>query len=155
MVWNPHTTVAAIIERDQQFLMVEETINGQQVYNQPAGHLDPNESILDAVVRETREETAWLFKPEALVGIYLWKKEDSDNKKDDADETFLRFAYCGQCSDFQPDLELDVGIVSALWLTKTQLEEKAEKLRSPLVMRCIEDYLSGKRYPLDMTHVVT
>jgi len=147
MVWKPHTTVAAIIERDDQFLMVEETVNNRRVFNQPAGHLDPDESLLEAVVRETREETAWLFTPEALVGIYQWKKEDSD-------DTFLRFAYCGQCSDFNEDQELDEDIEAALWLSRKGLEERSDQLRSPLVLRCIDDYLEGKRYPLELTHIV-
>lgn len=154
MVWKPHATVAAIIERDNQFLMVEELVHNKRVYNQPAGHLDPNESLLDAVVRETREETAWLFEPEALVGIYLWNKDQDDDIDNNPNETFLRFAYCGQCSDFNQDQKLDEGIEAALWMSKKELEERFDKLRSPLVLRCIEDYLAGFRYPLDMTHVV-
>ena len=150
MVWKPHATVAAIIERDNQFLMVEEIIENQRVYNQPAGHLDPNESLLDAAVRETREETAWLFEPSALVGVYLWKKEGPSND-DDPDASFLRFAFCGQCSDFQQNQPLDDGIETALWLSREDLLNRTEQLRSPLVMQCIDDYLAGKRYPLDVT----
>ena len=92
MTWKPHTTVAAIIERDNKFLMVEEKVQGMIVYNQPAGHLEPNESLYDAVIRETREETAWGFTPEALIGIYLWEQPDRNR-------SFMRFAFCGKCYD--------------------------------------------------------
>ena len=153
MVWKPHTTVAAIIERDNQFLMIEEMVDNQLVYNQPAGHLDPNESLLDAVVRETREETAWLFEPSALVGVYLWKK-NGQTRDDDPDASFLRFAYCGQCSDFHEDQMLDDGIENAVWLSREELLNLSDRLRSPLVMQCIDDYLAGKRYPLDITHFI-
>lgn len=153
MVWKPHTTVAAIIERDNQFLMVEEIVDNQLVYNQPAGHLDPGESLLDAVIRETREETAWLFEPSALVGIYLWKKK-SISEEGESDSSYLRFAYCGQCSDFQENLPLDEGIESAIWLSRDELLSRKEQLRSPLVMRCIDDYLAGRRFPLDIASSV-
>ena len=133
--------------------MVEETAGNRLVYNQPAGHLDPNESLLDAVVRETREETAWLFKPSALVGVYLWKKDGVDNETD-PDASFLRFAYCGQCSDFKADQTLDDGIERALWLSKEELQNCSNQLRSPLVIQCIDDYLDGKRYPLDITQLI-
>ncbi len=152
MVWKPHTTVAAIIERDKQFLMVEERIDNQLVYNQPAGHLEPNESLLEAVIRETHEETAWSFEPQALVGTYLWKNEKSDNSLED---TFLRFAFCGSCSNFQDDMPLDDGIVSAQWLSKNDLLQKSEQLRSPLVMQCIDDYLAGFRHPLNIINHIT
>ena len=154
MVWKPHTTVAAIIERDNQFLMVEETAGNQLVYNQPAGHLDPDESLIDAVIRETREETAWLFEPSAIVGIYLWKKDGRENIKD-PDASFLRFAFCGQCSDFDENQSLDDGIERALWISKDELLERSNQLRSPLVLQCIEDYLAGKRYPLELTSIVS
>ena len=153
MVWKPHTTVAAIIERDDKFLMVEEMVSNQLVYNQPAGHLDPDEDLLDAVIRETREETAWLFEPDALVGIYLWKKPGMP-LDDDPDATFLRFAFCGQCSDFRQDQALDNGIERAVWLSRDELLQRSDQLRSPLVMRGIDDYLAGRRYPLAITHFV-
>ena len=153
MFWKPHTTVAAIIERDNQFLMVEETVENQLVYNQPAGHLDPDESLLDAVIRETREETAWLFKPTALVGVYLWKKQGQSDETD-PDASFLRFTFCGECSDFKEDQALDDGIERALWLSRAQLAERSEQLRSPLVLKNIDDYIAGKRYPLDLTQFV-
>lgn len=152
MIWKPHTTVAAVIERDNQFLMVEERVNNQLVYNQPAGHLEPDESLIDAVIRETREETAWLFKPEALVGVYLWKNTD---QLDPDENTFLRFAFCGTCSDFQKDLPLDEGIEATSWLSKDELLNKTKQLRSPLVIQCIDDYLAGTRYPLSVAnHII-
>lgn len=150
MVWKPHSTVAAVIERENRFLMVEEIVEGKRVYNQPAGHLDPDESLLEAVVRETREETAWRFEPEALVGIYLWKKENNDDVGD-PDATFLRFAFCGSCSDFDESLSLDEDIEAAVWMSREELLERSEQLRSPLVLKCIDDYLAGRRFSLDIT----
>ena len=101
MTWKPHTTVAAVIERDGQFLMVEEEIDGRVVFNQPAGHLDPNESLHTAVIRETREETAWSFVPQAITGIYLWQLDTSQR-------TYLRVAFCGSCSNHDMQQKLDV-----------------------------------------------
>lgn len=146
MTWKPHATVAAIVEREGKFLIVEEAVQGEIVYNQPAGHLDPNESLIEAVIRETREETAWLFKPEALLGIYLWPQPKTQR-------TFLRFAFCGSCSDHQPEQALDDGILRTLWLSKEELQHN-KKLRSPMVIQNIEDYLSGKRYPLEILATV-
>lgn len=146
MTWKPHTTVAAIVERDGKFLIVEESVNGEIVYNQPAGHLDPHEDLIDAVIRETREETAWRFTPEALIGIYLWPQPNTHR-------TFLRFAFCGTCSDFRADQPLDDGILRALWMSKTELQN-SKKLRSPMVLQNIDDYLAGRRYPLDILSTV-
>ena len=143
MVWKPHATVAAIIERDDKFLVVEEVIQGQHVYNQPAGHLDPGETLLDAVIRETREESAWLFTPEAVTGIYLWKHPGNG-------ETYLRVAFCGQCSEHDAEQALDTGIVQALWKSREELLQRPEQLRSPMVINCIDDYLEGIRYPLSI-----
>ncbi len=147
MVWKPHATVAAIIERDNKFLMVEELVQGEAMFNQPAGHLDPDENLIDAVIRETQEEAAWLFIPEAVTGIYLWKQPDN-NKKDG--ETFLRVAICGACTNHDPNQKLDDGILQASWMSREQLVENSHKLRSPMVINCIDDYLAGKRYPLDL-----
>ncbi len=143
MIWKPHATVAAIVERNGKFLMVEEKADGLIVYNQPAGHLDPDESIIEAAVRETREETAWQFHAEAIVGIYLW---DQPNTK----RSFLRFAFCGTVSDHDATQDLDTGILRAVWLTREELLAMPEKIRSPMVISCIDDYLAGKRYPLDI-----
>lgn len=143
MIWKPHATVAAIVERNGKFLMVEEEIEGVVVYNQPAGHLDPGESIIHAAVRETQEETAWQFKAEAMVGIYLWDQPNSDR-------SFLRFAFCGDVVNHDDSQALDVGILRAVWLSREELLARPEKIRSPMVLSCIDDYLAGKRYPLDI-----
>jgi len=142
MTWKPHATVAAIIERDNKFLMVEELIQGKQVINQPAGHLDPDESLVEAAIRETQEETAWQFMPEAITGIYLWKHPDNG-------ESFLRVAFCGSCKNHNTSQPLDDGIQAAVWKTRDELMQQQQKLRSPMVINCIDDYLAGKRYPMD------
>lgn len=142
-VWKPHATVAAIIERDSKFLMVEEISGGKTVYNQPAGHLDPDESIINAAIRETREETAWRFTPEYITGIYRWDQPDTER-------CFLRIAFAGSCDDHKKDQPLDDGIIQAIWLSREELAIQADKLRSPMVLRCIDDYLAGKKYPLNL-----
>ncbi|MCW8906166.1 MAG: NUDIX hydrolase [Sedimenticola sp.] len=144
MIWTPHTTVAAIIEQDGRFLMVEEESGkGEPVFNQPAGHLEEAESLLQAVVRETREETAWGFTPHALVGVYRWQTES-------AGATYLRFCFQGSCHDHRPELPLDDGILRTAWLSREELAAMPERLRSPLVLSCIDDYLSGHRYPVSL-----
>jgi len=140
--WNPEVTVAAIVEIDGRFLMVEERIAGNLVLNQPAGHLEDRESLIEAVVRETREETAWRFHPEALVGVYLWRSPVTER-------SFLRFAFCGTVDDHQPKLPLDIGIVRTVWMSHEQLQAQPARLRSPLVMRCLDDYRRGLRQPLE------
>lgn len=142
MPWKPHVTVAAVVERNGRFLIVEEVSDGQQVYNQPAGHLDEGESLIKAAVRETREETAWSFSPEALVGIYRWHNPDSNR-------TYLRVCFTGQCTSHDPSQPLDAGILRAAWLSRAELSASG-RLRSPLVLRCIDDYLAGTRYPLSL-----
>src|SRR5687768_6272555 len=114
MPFNPEVTVAAIVERDARYLLVEERIAGRLVLNQPAGHLEDRETLLAAVVREAREETAWHFVPTALVGTYLWRNPDTGR-------TFLRFAFCGTVEDFRADQPLDAGIVRAVWLSREQI----------------------------------
>ena len=142
MRWNPEVTVAAVVERDGRFLMVEERIGGRLVLNQPAGHLEDRETLVEAAVRETREETAWRFHPEALVGTYLWRNPVNGR-------SFLRFTFCGEVDDHRAQQALDAGIVRALWLTPAELQAQPARLRSPLVMRCIEDFLQGRRQPLE------
>jgi len=141
MRWNPEVTVAAIVERDNRFLLVEERIAGRLVLNQPAGHLEDGETLLEAVIRETREETAWRFHPEALVGTYLWRAPD--------ERSFLRFAFCGTVDDHRAQQPLDAGIQRTLWMSNEQLLAQASRLRSPMVLRCLHDFLLGKRQPLD------
>jgi 8-oxo-dGTP pyrophosphatase MutT (NUDIX family) len=147
MQWMPHATVAAIVEDQGKFLLVEEETDRGNRYNQPAGHLENNESLLAAVVRETMEETAYTFHPEALLGIYHWKHEHNDS-------TYLRFAYIGRVSHHQPTQALDEGIVRSVWMTVEEMREQAMLMRSPQVLKCVEDYLAGKRYPLEaITHL--
>lgn len=142
MGWNPDVTVAAIVIRDGRFLMVEERISGRLVLNQPAGHLEDGETLLEAAIREAREETAWRFTPQALVGTYLWRNPSNGR-------SFLRFAFCGEVDDHRPRQPLDQGIVRALWLTQADLLAQTARLRSPLVMRCIEDFLTGTLHSLE------
>ncbi len=143
MVWKPDVTVAAVTERDGQFLLVEERASGRIVINQPAGHLEPGETFLDAVVRETLEETGWSFRPEAVVGVYMWQPEHLSR-------TFLRVAFSGVLEAHHPERPLDHGIVRTRWCVRDQLIAQQTKLRSPLVLRCIDDYLAGTRYPLEL-----
>ena len=135
-------TVAAVIERAGKFLMVEERSGTNLVLNQPAGHLEKGESLLAAVTRETLEETGHRFDPEDVVGFYLWHSRD-------ADTTYFRVAFCGDVEPSADVAALDDGIVAVHWLTRAQLAARAHQLRSPMVLRCIDDYLAGRRYTLD------
>lgn len=153
--WKPSVTVAAVIERDfdgvKKFLLVEEETRDGLKLNNPAGHLDPGESPIDACARETLEETAYHFKPTALIGVYLSRFERAVLGQETAlDITYLRFGFCGELGDFVEGLALDEGIVRALWLTEAEIRASAPMHRSPLLLRCLDDYLAGKRYPLDM-----
>lgn len=140
-------TVAAVIEHDDRFLLVEEMVGGMPVLNQPAGHLEPGESLPAAAVRETLEETGYRFTPREVVGIYLWKSEESGI-------TFLRVAFCGTAVPPAANPRLDDGIVAVHWLSRGQLLSRATHLRSPMVLRCIEDFQSGVRFPLAcLTHL--
>lgn len=142
MRWNPEVTVAAVVERDGYFLIVEERINGHLVLNQPAGHLEDRETLIAAVVRETREETAWRLTPQALIGTYLWRNPANGR-------TILRFTFCGTVDDHHPGQPLDTGIVRTHWLSHEQLVRQRARLRSPLVLRCLDDYLGGVRQALE------
>jgi 8-oxo-dGTP pyrophosphatase MutT (NUDIX family) len=143
MTWKPHVTVAAIVERDGRFLMVEERVNGRIVLNQPAGHLDENEGLIDAVIRETREETAWEFSPDAISGVYLWKSPRKGT-------TYLRWAFVGDVDNHDAGLPLDHGILRAVWMSREELTATPDRLRSTMVLRCIDDYLAGQRFPLSL-----
>jgi len=143
MVWKPRVTVAVVTQRQGRYLMVEENIDGRMRFNQPAGHLEEGESLVQAAVRECLEETAWQFQPEELVGIYRWRNTDTG-------DTYLRVTFAGTCTNHEPARPLDTGIVAAHWLTPEQIRERREQLRSPLVLRSLEDYLQGRRYPLDL-----
>ena len=140
---RPDLTVAAIVERDGQFLFVEERAGSRMVFNQPAGHVERGEQLVDAVVRETLEETAWTFHPQALVGVYVWEHPEKQR-------TFVRFAFCGRVGSHDPHRSLDRGIQRAIWMSRDQLLARSARLRSPMVTRCIDDYLAGHRYPLEV-----
>jgi 8-oxo-dGTP pyrophosphatase MutT (NUDIX family) len=146
MVWKPNVTVAAVLERDGKFLLVEEETADGIRYNQPAGHLECGESLIDAAIRETLEETACTFAPQYLLGVYNWRNEAKD-------VTYLRFAFGGEMTGYDPLRKLDEGIVAAHWLTLDEIRALAPRHRSPLILRCIEDWLAGKRYSLELlTH---
>lgn len=139
----PELTVAAVVETNGRFLMVEERVHGRIVVNQPAGHVEAGETLRAAVIREALEETAWWFEPEAVVGIYLWSPS--------GDRTpFLRVAFAGRCTRHDAQRPLDAGILRALWLTASDLNDGPYELRSPMVMRAIEDYRRGSRLPCDL-----
>jgi len=142
-VWTPHMTVAAVVEREKRFLIVEEIADGARVLNQPAGHLEPGERLLDAVVREVREETRTRFLPEAIVGVYRWLNPATG-------ETHVRIAFSGEIEEDGDDGALDEPIIACHWLEYDQLETVPDQLRSPLVMACIDDYLTGARHPLTL-----
>ncbi len=146
MIWKPNVTVAAVLERDGKFLLVEEETEDGIRYNQPAGHLECREALIDAAVREAREETGYEFAPRYLVGVYSWRNEAKD-------VTYLRFAFGGEITGHDPARPLDDGIVAARWLTLDEIRALAPRHRSPLILRCIEDWQAGRRYPLELlTH---
>ncbi|MDQ3958856.1 MAG: NUDIX hydrolase [Pseudomonadota bacterium] len=145
MHWTPYVVVTAIIERDGRFLMVEEEAEGRIVINQPAGHLEQGETLFEAVKREVLEETAWHIEPEGLVGLYLYAKPYTDI-------AYLRVCFRGISLKHEPDRPLDEGIVRALWLSREEIFNAQYRHRSPLVLRCVDDYLAGKRYPLDVLY---
>lgn len=138
---SPDVTVAAVTQTADRFLIVEERINRRLVFNQPAGHVESGESLLEAVTREVREETAWQFHPQALLGIYLWRRPASGRST-------LRFAFTGPVTHHDARQPLDRAIVRTHWLTPAELNERQAQLRSPLVLRCIEDFLAGVSYDL-------
>ena len=147
MIWTPHVTVAAIIERDGKFLLIEEDSEGEYVFNQPAGHWEPGETLVQACAREALEESACRFVPRDLVGVYSWRHAS-------ADITYLRFAYGGEIEGFDSGRTLDAGITRAVWMDIGEMQANASRLRSPLVLLCVQDYLAGRRHPLTLvTHV--
>jgi 8-oxo-dGTP pyrophosphatase MutT (NUDIX family) len=136
-------TVASVIEHEGRFLVVEEETDNGIRFNQPAGHLEPYESIVAAAARETLEETAYHFVPAALVGIYRYRYPHSGI-------VYVRFTFTGKLGAHEAGRPLDREILRALWLTPAELQALRERHRSPLVMRSVEDYLAGRRYPLDL-----
>ena len=144
MQWKPNATVAAIAEQDGRFLLVEENIEGKLVFNQPAGHLEQGETLIEAIKREVLEETAWEFEPQSLTGIYLYPGPI------DKTITYLRFCFYGHCINEHKGQELDDGVLRAVWLSPDEIKNERDRMRSPMVIRCIEDHLKGCRYPLDL-----
>lgn len=148
MQWKPNVVVAAIIRQDDRYLLVEEHADeGNIVLNQPAGHLEQDETLIDAVKREVLEETAWQFQPESLTGVYLRTDPASGI-------SYLRFCFVGSCSNHDDQRALDTDIIRTLWLDREQIEASADRMRSPLVIQCLHDYLSGQSYPLEMLHTI-
>jgi 8-oxo-dGTP pyrophosphatase MutT (NUDIX family) len=132
-----------VIEQNDRFLLVEELIDGKMTLNQPAGHLESGESLIEAAIRETQEETAWQFKPTALTGIYRWQLPENG-------ETYMRFCFTGEAVQHDPQQMLDADIHQAIWLTKQEFLARQDAFRSPLVLDCVNDYLAGCRYPLTL-----
>jgi ADP-ribose pyrophosphatase YjhB (NUDIX family) len=147
--WKPNVTVAAIIEKNGRYLLIEEQTQEGLRLNNPAGHLDPGESPAQGCAREALEETAHPFNPTALVGIYLSRFQRPAQGED---ITYVRMAFCGELGDLQAHLKLDDGIVRTLWMTPEEVRASAERHRSPLVLRCIEDHLAGQRFPLEVIY---
>ncbi|UCC55282.1 MAG: NUDIX hydrolase [Gammaproteobacteria bacterium] len=143
MIWKPHVTVAAVIESSGRFLLVRERIDGTSVYNQPAGHLEEGESLVTAVIRETLEETAWHFEPESIVGLYRWQHPDKD-------KTYLRVTFSGSAIRHDANRPLDPDIEEVVWMSAAGIRRESVRLRSPMVLRSVEDFLSGSRYPLSL-----
>lgn len=142
--WKPNTTVAALVERDGRYLLVEENTPDGLKLNNPAGHLDPGESIVDGVIRETREETLRDFHPTELVGIYLVPPPEGDPTA----ITWLRFAFTGTVGEEVPGRTLDEGIVRTLWMTIEDIRASRDRHRSPVLLRCVEDHHAGRRFPM-------
>lgn len=143
MLSNPHITVSATIEEAGRFLLVEEEVDGQRVLNNPAGHVEDGESFEAAVIREVQEETARDFVPEGITGVYLWRRPD-------ADATFLRIGFRGHARHFNPAGKLDDEIIRTLWMTRDEIAAEQARLRSPLVLKCIDDYVGGRYFPLEV-----
>ncbi len=141
--WKPNVTVAAVTERDGRYLLVEELTADGIRFNQPAGHLDEGESLVDACIREALEETAWEFRPSHLIGIYQWPRPAGDI-------TYLRFAFAGVLGDFHHGRTLDDGILRTVWMTPEEIAASQASLRSPLVLQCVLDHRCGRRFSLDL-----
>ncbi len=144
--WHPDVTVASVVARAGRLLLVEERIEGRLVLNQPAGHLEPGESLAEAAVRETREETGWDIRLEAFVGAYQWTAPGG--------QQYLRFAFAAQALGHDPARPLDEGIERALWLTPAELRAQADRHRSPLVWQVAADWLAGRRHPLSLVQAL-
>ena len=151
--WKPSVTVAAIIEQNGKFLLVEEHTPEGLKLNNPAGHLDPGESLIDGCAREALEETTQPFRPTALVGVYMSRfQRPASGEAHAEDITYLRFAFCGVVGEVQAGRSLDTGIVRTLWMTPDEIRASAARHRSSFVVRCMDDYLTGQRYPLSFLY---
>lgn len=148
--WQPDVTVAAVVVDGGRLLVVEEDVAGRRVLNQPAGHLEPDEPIVEAAVREAREETGWDVRLTAFIGAYQWAAPSLS--LGGAERTYVRFAFLAEPLAFDPARALDDGIIRALWMTPAELRAEAARHRSPLVWRVVEDALAGRRYPLELVH---
>ncbi len=146
MSWQPHITVATVVEDQGRFLLVEELAEGRHVFNQPAGHLEADESLLEAALRETLEETGWEVELTAVTGIYLYTAPSNG-------VTYQRVCFAARPLRHHPERPLDEGIIGPRWLTREELQAQPEKWRSHLVARCIDDYLAGERFPLSLIRV--
>lgn len=144
---NPAVTVAAVVPDNDRFLFVEERTSGGIAVNQPAGHLEPGETALEGLVRETLEETACHVEPQALVGVYFWRRPARG-------VTVVRFAFAARLRARDPEAQLDDDVLRTLWLTRRELDDGGHRLRSPLVTRCVDDFLAGRRYPLELLRTV-
>ncbi|MGH1461142.1 MAG: NUDIX hydrolase [Neptuniibacter sp.] len=144
MGWHPHATVAVVVEKDGKFLLVEELSSGEIVFNQPAGHIEEGETFIEAACREALEETAWQVKPQYLIGFYIYKGGN--------DTTYHRACYAAEAIEHHAELSLDDGIIRAVWLSRDEIAEQSHKLRSPMVLKCIDDYLEGRHFPLDFIY---
>ena len=147
--WKPNVTVAAIIEKEGRYMLIEEQNQEGLRLNNPAGHLDPGESPAEGCAREALEETAHLFNPTALVGIYLSRFQRPATGED---ITYVRMAFCGELGEWQMDRQLDAGIERTVWMTPEEIRASVHRHRSPLVLQCIEDHLAGQRYPLGVIY---
>jgi 8-oxo-dGTP pyrophosphatase MutT (NUDIX family) len=151
--WNPSVTVAAIVEKNGLYLLIEEHTQEGLRLNNPAGHLDPGESLIEACARECLEETAHPFQPKQLVGIYQSRFRRAAKDGNPAEEiTYVRFAFTGEVSERIAERALDDGIVRVLWLSLEDVRASAERHRSPLVLQCIEDHAKGQRFPMDLIY---
>jgi 8-oxo-dGTP pyrophosphatase MutT (NUDIX family) len=145
--FNPDITVACVIVRDGRFLLVEESVRSRRVLNQPAGHLEPGEGILEAAVREALEETGWMVQLQSFVGSYLWRAPETG-------KTYIRFAFAAEALSHDPARPLDTGILRCLWLSPAEIRAESDRLRSPLVLSAIDDYLAGQRAPLSLVRSI-
>jgi ADP-ribose pyrophosphatase YjhB (NUDIX family) len=143
MTWKPHVTVAAVIERQGRYLIVEEQTRYGLQFNQPAGHLEQGEDLITAVRREVAEETGWQFEPQFLLAVQIWRR-------DPGSPSFVRFCFSGEAHSHNPEQALDDGIIACHWLTRAEVAQRP--LRSPLVLKTIDEFENGSRYPLTLLH---